>query len=121
MNIDLLIYLQKFSDAINEFISEDKSIYTDMGIDDIDLFLNLLNSEIALIAEQNLIEHDDPTLSEPQYKECHGIAIAQYHLQNLEKLKLIESQFDIDSMETKYKLTELGKDYLEHMNGNERS
>lgn len=108
MNVDSLIYLERLKESINE-ICDDQSVVDTMEIYNVDVFQDILISEIEYYIESNVIERQDPTLDLEQFEKCFTSAVALYHLSNLEKRGIVESIFDIDCMETKYRLTPLGK------------
>lgn len=108
MNVDGIIYFERMKETVREIL-DDEVFLSSMEIKNISKFYDLLLHEIEYYIQDNIIEHNDPILLDTQMEKCFTNAITLYHLSNLEQRGLIESMFDIDDMETKYRLTTLGK------------
>lgn len=108
MNVDVVIYLAKLNDSICEIL-DSENFLSEADIVDTKKFHDIWFNEIEFQVQQNYIEHSDPMLTDIQFEKCLTNSIALYHLDNLQAKGFVESIFDIDCMETKYRLTTLGK------------
>ena len=65
--------------------------------------------ELIIKAEENMIEFEDPTLTEDQFIDCMMASVTKIHVQHLVNEGLLQGDVDVDSGENYYKLTDKGK------------
>lgn len=109
--IDVEIYMNSFKSTITDIYQTGKSgVAEEYDIQDLDRFLEILFEDVELVATSNFYDNGDPVLSESQYVDSLGKSIAQYHIDSLMEKGLVESVFDEETMESKFRLTDDGRD-----------
>lgn len=108
-NIDLEIYKQQIENTIDfDGMSEEFQCNKN---DLVEAFL----TELEIKAEANLIESNDPRLTEVQFTECVMSAVTQVTLDNMVKEGLVEVNLDTETGNNVYTLTKEGKQHVGEM------
>lgn len=103
--VDVEIYLAKMRDALNDDLAHQHA-FEDYGIEDFEMFDELVMNEVTLICLDNYNLSGDTELSEDQFVRAMEIAIAQYYIDSLIDEGKIEPVMDFETFEVKYKIVD---------------
>ena len=102
-NIDLEIYRVQIEQGVDF-----KAMANEFQLDENEVKETFME-ELLIVAEENIIEGEDPTLDEEQFVDCMMATEIKIHIRNLITKGLIQGDVDVDSGENVYSLTNKGK------------
>ena len=102
-NIDLEIYRTQIEHGVDF-----KAMAEEFQLNE-DEVREAFMEELLIKAEENIIEFDEPTLTEDQFIDCMMAAVTKIHVQHLVDEGLLQGDIDMDSGENVYRLTDKGK------------
>ena len=102
-NIDLEIYRVQIEQGVDF-----KAMADEFQLDENEVKETFME-ELLIVAEENIIESEDPTLDEEQFVDCMMATEIKIHIRNLITQGLIQGDVDVDNGENVYSLTNKGK------------
>lgn len=105
-NIDGEIYKNQLIEAIDfELIAEEFELENEK-----ETLREAIEEELDILVESNLLEFDDPKLSEDQFGKLIFSTATKIHLNKLMNEGLIQASLDVEVGKNVYSLTEKGKE-----------
>jgi len=109
VNIDLEIYKSKIEHGVDF-----KAMAEEFQLGENELRETFID-ELVIKAEENMVEFDEPTLTEDQFIDCMMASVTKIHVQHLVDEGLLQGDVDVDSGENVYKLTDKGIDVAKNI------
>lgn len=104
-NIDGEIYKNQLIESIDfELLAEEFELENEK-----ETFREAIEDELDILVESNLLEFDDPKLTEDQFGKLVFSTATKIHLSKLMDEGLMQATLDVEAGENVYSLTEKGK------------